>query len=172
MIDLGSAAALLGTLGIGSVVGQYLSDAKDRRTARAEVLHALSVVESARWAPRLEGEPSFRDASRQLQTAALIARVPRRLLVEYLTLAQAAAWLSAESWRESGGDEYGNGIDGYLGDSVRFGAQGLADLIWAPLLQRRFVERRGLRRVRQSLLTIENKSTLREIAHSRNQGVS
>lgn len=172
MIDVGSAAALLGTLGIGSVAGQYVTSAKDRRSARAEVLNALGAVESARWAPHTEGAPSFRDAARALQTAALVARVPRALLVEYLQLAQAACWRSFEKWEEDPDPEYGGGISADFADAVRQAARSLSDVIWVSPLLRWPIQYRGLRKVRHSLSCVDDKPCLGQLANARRHGIA
>jgi len=41
--------AVIGVLGVGSILGQYVGSSKDRREARAGVLSALAETESGRW---------------------------------------------------------------------------------------------------------------------------
>jgi len=50
MAGIETITSLMGALGIGSVLGQYLSSTKERRSSRAGALQALGAVESARWA--------------------------------------------------------------------------------------------------------------------------
>jgi hypothetical protein len=63
--------AVLGVLGVGSILGQYVGSAKDRREARAGVLSALADTESSRWlgpdSKTTLGE--FQTSMRKLQTA-------------------------------------------------------------------------------------------------------
>jgi hypothetical protein len=88
--------SVLGALGIASIVSQWFSSGKDRRAARAAVLSHLGAVEAGRWANLDDdlGEQyvRLRAAIRELETAALIARVPRRPVVLYAQLALAAFW--------------------------------------------------------------------------------
>ncbi len=172
MVDIGSTAALLGALGVGSVAGQYLSGAKDRRSARAEVLNALSAVESARWAPHTEGEPSFRVAAHQLQTAALVARVPRALLVEYLQLAQAASWLSILDWEDGPDSEFAGSINTEFSNAVRQAARSLSDVIWASPSVRWLTQYRGLRKVKRHLQQVDDRNSLTTLANARSHGIA
>jgi hypothetical protein len=169
MVDISTWATALGALGVGSVGGQYLSGSKDRRSARAAALEALSVMELARWAPRGDDEPPFRDAARQLQSAGLIARIPRRIVNEYLVLAQAGHWESLEAWERNPDPEVGGGIEVSFGELVRAAAQTLAAVIWAPGALRWEVQRRGMKRV--SELEKRLTSGTASLARSRDYGV-
>jgi hypothetical protein len=78
-LDAANIVSLIGALGIGSVIGQWFTASKDRKTARAAVLKELALVEEARWyqdGPETDS-PKLSIAIRQLETAALIGRVPR-----------------------------------------------------------------------------------------------
>jgi hypothetical protein len=48
-VDVSTIVSLIGALGLGSVLGQWIGAGKDRRTARAAVLKEHAVVENARW---------------------------------------------------------------------------------------------------------------------------
>jgi hypothetical protein len=123
----------IGALGVGSVVGQYLGSRRDRLTARADVLGALSDVENSRWA-NLATWPEFKSAATRLQTAALIARLPRKPFNTYLQMARAARWESSEGYDETGEDQEA-GIDGDLAECIRAIAERITDLVWARFPQ-------------------------------------
>ncbi|HEY0227316.1 MAG TPA: hypothetical protein VGC05_13195, partial [Mycobacterium sp.] len=124
---------LLGALGVGSVIGNYIGAGSARREVRSGVLKSMAATESRRWA----GTSDYRDfviAVRDLETAALIARVPRHAVRHYLVLAEAARHLSDASFEQfGGGDELGaGGIDGYFADVVRAAAEAITRLAWRP----------------------------------------
>jgi hypothetical protein len=77
-VDLNQITAIVGALGIGSVLGQWLTNAGSRRKLRADALLALSDVESSRWhsmrSDNTDGE--FTVAARKLQAACVVARIP------------------------------------------------------------------------------------------------
>lgn len=141
-MDVATVVALIGALGIGSIVGQYVAGAGQRRQTRAEVLRALGRVESARWAGPDEPEVPFRQAIRELETAALLARLPRDLIVHYKVLAQAGHWLSTESWDEYPDPEFGGGIEGHFADVIWDAAADVSQLAWRPWLGRVRIHRR------------------------------
>ena len=93
-LDAGTIVALIGALGFGSVIGQWFGAGKELRAARAAVLKALEAVESARWGIGEDGTANKgrSEAIRELQTAALIARIPRAVIRTYAQLATAASW--------------------------------------------------------------------------------
>ena len=134
--------SLLGALGLGSVVGQYVASMAERRGVRAAALGALASTENARWSGEGRANVSFPEAARSLESAALVARLPRRAVTQYLTLAYAASWLSHESWEHDPDPEYGGGINTELANVVRRSATLLTDLAWAPRLQRLRLRRR------------------------------
>ena len=71
-IDPATIVSLIGALGIGSMLGQWASGSKDRRTARAAVLKEIAAVERARWSqtedPVTDGK-ALADAAHALETA-------------------------------------------------------------------------------------------------------
>ena len=128
-----------GALGVGSVLGQWIGAAHDRRGARAAVLRALSEVESARWTSGHSEEESTRNYSldefrvlvRDFQTASLVAGLPRDAVDWYCDLALAARHASRENAMESNGEDYNAGsIDPELGKVVRRAARDVAGLCW------------------------------------------
>ncbi len=125
-----------------STVGQYVSGGGQRREARAAVLHALELCEGARWAPRGKDEPAHPDALRSLQTAALIARLPRSATDAYVALSRAGWWSSMESLDESGDPEYGGGIANDPNEAFRAAAAVVVELSWKPWRGRLVLRRR------------------------------
>jgi hypothetical protein len=169
--DLNAAVSAIGGLGAGSVLAQYLSAGKDRRSSRATALEALGQVEDSRWVPRPKGAPSFALAARSLQTAALLAHVPRRLLTEYLVLSQAAYWMSNKAFNEGRyPEDEGGAINAELSRAVREAAQGLADILWAPRITRQIIQRRALKRVARRVQEVGDDDDKSAIARSRERG--
>jgi hypothetical protein len=140
--------SVLGALGIASIISQWFAAGKDRRSARAAVLTELAAVEAARWARVREEEAAehtkFQEAIRQLQTAALIARVPRRPVVLYAQLAMVSLWYTRAQV-----DKYGEPEASFLPDDFAFVVRETAEMIsraawtspatrwiWLPLRQR------------------------------------
>lgn len=147
-MDISGIASVIGALGIGSFAGQYLIGAQQRRQFRSEVLRQLAHTESSRWANEQQ-VPPFLESIRELETAALIARVPEKVVVHYKIFATTAWWLSRASWEEDSDEEYGGGIDGHFADLVRGAANELSRSVWSPWTSRvgragRLKTRRGL----------------------------
>lgn len=134
MTQLTDIAALVGALGVGSLGTALFTQGRERRASRAAVIAAMHEVERHRWA---SSDRSFREAARELATAAMIARMPRWAVDEYLALARAASWMSAADADERGAyDEYAGGISGELNGCVH-AAFGLAvDVAWHPVASR------------------------------------
>jgi hypothetical protein len=161
--------SIIGALGIGSILGQWLGNAKERRQTRADVLAALSEVETMRWwSATTKNANDFTLAARSLQTACLIARVPRRVVAEYLIWARAAFWTSEEAWNNDPDPEAGGGgIEADFSDQVREAAVILADAVWAPFILRRFIARR-LRKLNDPARLAElDKAAGRQLRRSR-----
>lgn len=136
--------SIIGALGIGSVLGQWIGNAKERRQTRADVLAALSEVEAQRWwSGTTKTTKNFIQAARSLQTACLIAQVLRKAVSEYLIWARAAFWASREAWQhEVDPEAEGGGIDADFSDQVREAAVILADIVWRPLFLRPLIARK------------------------------
>ena len=82
---------VLSTLGIGTFIGQYLLGGQQRREVRSRVLSALEDVEGARFGG--DGGSTFREFRRtiqQLEASALVARIPRPAVEDYVFLATTA----------------------------------------------------------------------------------
>ncbi len=118
-------ASIIGALGIGSFAGQYLIGSQQRRQLRSEVLRHLASTERTRWAGSSSTDPSFqhfKDSVRELETAAIIARVPRRPLRLYIQLATVARLTSDDDVKQKDGQEEAGGINTALGRCVRLSA--------------------------------------------------
>jgi len=89
-LDLGTVTSLVGAVGLGSVLVQWIAGGKDRRSARAEALAALSALEVARWVSERRSKAAFLEAFRTFEAACLVARLPRRIVTPYLELFIAA----------------------------------------------------------------------------------
>lgn len=165
--DVATVASLVGALGVGSVLGQWLSGGRDRRAARAAVLDALREVETARWAPAKPEKPTFVQATRELETAALLARIPRKYVRFYLHVADAAHTLSQQSWDDYPDEEDGGGaISAVFADAVREAARLVTDVTWSPYVLRvRYPVR--LARLDKTMNAIEDQQVKREIERAR-----
>lgn len=128
---------LLTALGISGLIVGWAGAGKARREVRSGVLKALAATESSRWANGVNYR-EFNTAIRELETAALVARVPRNAIQHYSVLAEAARRLSDDSYEEHDGDEeMGAGaINGYYANLVRDGAEIITRLAWHPVRSR------------------------------------
>lgn len=145
-MDISGVASITGALGIGSFAGQYLIGSQQRRQLRSEVLRHLASTERTRWAGSSSADPSFqhfKDSVRELETAAIIARVPRRPLRLYIQLATAARLMSDDDVEQKDGQEEAGGINTALGRCVRVSAAQLSRLMWSPWLARAGMKRRA-----------------------------
>jgi hypothetical protein len=165
--------SVLGVLGLGSVLGQYLASSKDRREARARVLSALAQVEQSRWvgAHATASLAEFETALRDLETAALVARLPRSSVLEYEVLAQSARRLSAEDWDRTVDPETGGGIDAYMADATREAARTIAELAWSWGPTHRWRSHRSKKRVDRLVARLQSEDTVRALERSRDHGI-
>ncbi|MCB2175189.1 MAG: hypothetical protein KQH57_05240 [Actinomycetales bacterium] len=152
MTDVGDIAALLAAFGFGSLGAAAIGRAREQRGARARVLGALHEVERRRWYDP-DGEP-FVAAVMELQAAALVARVPRRLVENYIVAARVAYGLSHDNWEERGGDdEFAAGIASDVANVARMMSRVVADAIWRPWWGR-IGARRHLRRMEAAVAAL------------------
>lgn len=133
-MDWSIVATLVGGLGVGSTISTYLTSGRSRREVKGAVLEKLSSVEAARWAGPSDPVPfsDFIAACRALETAALIARVPRRALLHYLKYAHAARLNSEANWERYGEEEVGGFISNGISEAVRDSAETLTQVVWSP----------------------------------------
>lgn len=165
-MDIAGVVSLVGVLGIGSIAGQYLAGGGQRRQTRAEVLRALGQVEAARWAGTGKPEVPFRQAARDLDTTALLARLPRVAVVHYKELAQAGLWVSTDNWEDDPDPEYGGGIDGRFADIIQEAASEVSHLAWSPWRSRVRLNRR-IRSREERAKAIDDTTIQRELKRSR-----
>jgi len=98
-----------------------------------------------------ESGNAFKKSLRQLETAALVARLPREVVQHYVIYALTARWASLE-YAKSGRDEEGRGfIDSDLTDLVYEAVAELNDSIWHPVVSRWKQKRRVQRRLERAL---------------------
>jgi hypothetical protein len=117
----------------------WVGAGKARRELRSAVLNAITVVETERWArdPDSADYPKFVAAVHDLQTAALVARIPRIAVRHYVVLAEAARQLSDDAVDFDDADQtFWGGIDGYFATLVRDAAEVLTQLAWSPARMR------------------------------------
>ncbi|ALL79331.1 hypothetical protein AD006_28955 (plasmid) [Pseudonocardia sp. EC080610-09] len=145
--------SVLGALSVGSLILQWAASGKDRRAARAEVLRALGAVEAARWKfSERDAYQNLRDAIRDLETAALLARVPRRVLIPYSELSIASLW-----WLMEEADlTEPVGLDLHISDAVHDAAEIVSRATWeTPATRWAWLETR-LTRLEQSVAAVDD----------------
>lgn len=154
-IDLADLAggALSGAL-VTSVLGPIVAQRRERRDTRADVLRAISTLETTRWAPREWDD--FRKGVSTLWAAALVANAPRALVAEYIQLAYVARRASERSWEELPDEEHSGGIPGDLASLTRDAAATVIDHIWHPH-HRRLLTRRDLKRLATKTKVVKQK---------------
>ncbi|MCZ4277744.1 hypothetical protein [Rhodococcoides yunnanense] len=138
-MDISGVALIIGALGIGSFAGQYLIGSQQRRQLRSAVLRHLARTEDNRWNGTSSTDASrrqFDDSVRDLVTAAIVARVPRRPLMLYLELATAARNMSDEDVDANPAQDEAGIIHPGLNRCVRAAATALSGLMWSPWLAR------------------------------------
>lgn len=137
-MDLSAFASVLGALGIGSFVGQYLIGAQGRRQVRSEVLRRLADCEAARWAgpSDLPDAPPFQQAIAELEKAAIVAATPRNVVEHYKLLAYVAWWKSLQDAEDRPLDYDAGGIGPELTPLSREAAWDLQSVVWHPRLGR------------------------------------
>jgi hypothetical protein len=165
------AVAVLGALGLGSILGQYIGASKDRRASRADVLSALANTEADRWVgPDKPSWGEFQTSMRKFQTAALIARLPREAVWEYGVLAQAARWCSQESWEQTGDPDTGGGVDVHLSSATREAARTIAVIAWSWGPTHTWRWRRAKKRINEHLTKLQGPETRNALQRSRDHG--
>jgi hypothetical protein len=149
---IGETGQLLTAAGLGSILGslitQFISRGGERRALRAKVREELSTVEQLRWAKddgpdvrRSPEAPAAREESHaakltaarlRLQTAAMMAHLPRGIVEEYDHLALAAY----QSSKESLTDRQVASVPRPVAECVEAAYQLICDLLWHPVLTR------------------------------------
>jgi hypothetical protein len=95
-MDLASLLSGVGSLGLGTVLGSWISGRRDRRAVQASVIRALEKVENARWFTSTNNSiDPVRTAVAELEETALRAGLPRQPVMLYSALA-VASWRISE----------------------------------------------------------------------------
>ena len=110
--------------------------------------------------------PALTQATRNLETAALIAKLPRSPVRLYVQLATAALMASNEDAEPRGDPEYGS-INAQLSEVVLNSAALVSDTAWASPLTRWFWLRRRIRKLEREIAAIESTDVKRKIEYSR-----
>ncbi|BBX25715.1 hypothetical protein [Mycolicibacterium alvei] len=157
---------LLGALGAGSVIGNWFGGGRSRREVRSGILRAIATTETKRWAtdPDSTDFGDFITAVRDLETAALVARIPRLAVRHYVVLAHAARQLSDDGvdyFRDE--NDFWGPIDGYFDTLVRDSADVLTRLAWRPWWTRLGL-RLDLRNLRTRALEFDDQRLQRRLA--------
>jgi hypothetical protein len=152
--------SILGALGVATIISQWFASGKDRRTSRAAVLTELAAVEAARWPSHsgtdVEDITRLRAAIRQLETAALIARLPRRAIVRYVQLSTACLHFTLEEV-ERYGDPEAAALPQALYDLLLDAAEIVSRVAWSSRATRWLWLSRQLRKLDRAVETIEHK---------------
>ena len=111
--------------------------------------------------------PPFRIGAHDLETAALIARVPRPAVKQYILLAEAARSYSLDDYEDKDGDEdMGAGaIHRDLATVVEESAEVITQLAWNPWVSRAKY-RKSLKDLREKAASIDDRSVKRNIAYA------
>lgn len=154
-MDPALTAVLSGAVGgalIQSIVGPMVSQARDRKSARAKVLEHIAEVENLRWAPSDAAE--FKRAVLAVRASALVASAPYRLVNGYLMFAQIAHAVSDLDFEESGGHPESGGIPVPIADLASQSCKFLVAQLWYPHRLRIFrrTHAQELRDMRQFVL--------------------
>jgi hypothetical protein len=95
-MDIGSLLSGIGSLGVGTLLGSWLSGRRNREDARANVIHAVEKVERTRWySSSVETIDPVRAAVLELEATALRGGLPRKPVMLCGALA-IASWRISE----------------------------------------------------------------------------
>lgn len=148
-MDFSELVQLLGAVGVGGIVVQYLSRSAERRQARGQVREALSEVERLRWTfdLRVDDWREFRGALRSFVSAALVAGMPRRLVDRYERMAQVSRSVTARMLKAqnvTSADQVT--INAELSECIERTHELVADYLWRPV-RSRLLLKRGLKKL-------------------------
>jgi hypothetical protein len=130
----------LGVAIIGGLVAPQVTLARERRSARADLLAKVRVVEEFRWSD--ETYVSFIRALTSLEAAAVMAGIPRRVLREYTTAVKTARTTRA---RVDYGEYEDWTNDPQVENAVDEALEGISRAIWHPWRSRMTIRRRHQR---------------------------
>lgn len=166
-MDLPTLASLLTAVGVSGLVVNWVAEGKARRHFRGDVLKLLSEAESKRWAGQHHSYREFETALYDLQTAALVARVPQHAVHQYVVLAEVARRVSDDSFAFYNGDfdAGASEIDRQFATHVRDSAGIISQLAWHPV-KKRFRLARDLKKIRTKLSTVHDRDVRMHLAIS------
>jgi hypothetical protein len=123
----------LGAAVVGGIVAPQLLQSRERRASRAAVREKIAEVEVLRW----EDEPyqEFRKAIAALESAAMIARVPRHPVQEYVRAAEQARHASQVHPGGPDGEPITT-LDEEHDELVQGALDRLSRLLWRPWVGR------------------------------------
>lgn len=121
---------LIGASGaiISSLIGPYITQSKDRRRARADVVKTITEVETVRWGD--DKYPELNKAIAELKSMSLIAMADRNLIDYYSKLAL-TSYKSAKLQEVEGGEEIWM-IPAKLSDHIEDSLESLSLTLWHP----------------------------------------
>lgn len=166
-MDLATLASLLTAVGVSGLVVNWVAEGKARRQFRGDALKVLTEVESRRWAGQQHSYREFARSLNDLQTAALVARIPRRAVHQYLILADVARRVSDDSFKEldEDFDAGAGGINSQFASLVRDTADVIARLAWEPT-KSRFWLTEDLKKIRTKVESVHDDDVLSHLAIS------
>jgi hypothetical protein len=162
---------LLGALGVGSVIGNYVGGGRSRREVRSAIFKTVAEVETRRWStdPDSADFPAFIAAVREMETATLIARIPRNAVQHYMILACTARGLSNDAVEFDPADHsFWGSIDSDFDTLVRDAAGVLTQHAWNPW-RARMTLRWDLNELRTRALVFEDAKVRRRLADIQKQ---
>lgn len=124
---------VLGTIGaavIGGIIAPQITRLAERRLARAALLEKIREVEALRWGDL--GYQEFLRAIASLEAAAIIARIPRRLVRAYVD----AAMNARRNSRDTGDPTLGWYVDNEVNKGVEVALEDVSRYLWHPILGR------------------------------------
>lgn len=129
-MDFAALLSGVGSLGVGTLLGHWLSGRRSRQDARENMISAVGQVEATRWySSSADTIDSVRSAVLELEAAALRGGLPRKPMMLYGALAIA-------SWRISEKDPHHMLWDEWA-DVVTDARDLVKDLVWQEGSQKR-----------------------------------
>ncbi len=118
---------------IGGVVAPQVTQARERRSARATAAERLGGVEMARWWPATY--PEYRERLILFRAAAVGANLPKPVLDEYVRLsrvARLASFSAGEAAKDRGESPWSGRIDPRLHDLLEEAVELVLMCLWHP----------------------------------------
>lgn len=119
---------------IGGIVAPQVSQAKDRRAARAAVREKVADVDALRWND--ESYIEYRRAVAVFESAAILARVPRHIVLGFLRAVDDAREASETIPKGPDGEPVSVLMDQQKDEAVRRAMEQLSFSLWHPWVTR------------------------------------